>query len=121
MVIQQLKHREQIVDSGRIDITARDQRGTIVVIELKTGEADRDAIAQTLAYVGDVMGKDTERPVRGILVAKGFTPRARSAARAAPNVQLVQYGFQFTFENVASTPAKVLRRSPGFAGEAVTV
>jgi len=31
--------REQAVASGRIDITARDQEGTIVVVELKVGAA----------------------------------------------------------------------------------
>jgi endonuclease len=93
--------REQTVASGRIDITARDHQGATVVIELKAGEADRDAIAQTLAHMGDLLDKDTETRVRGILVAREFAPRAVSAARATGNVRLVQYGFRFTFETVA--------------------
>src|SRR4051794_26815779 len=40
--------KEQSVTSGRIDITARDHKGETVVIELKAGEADRDAIGQIL-------------------------------------------------------------------------
>jgi Endonuclease NucS len=92
--------KEQTVPSGRIDITARDQRGSIVVIELKAGEADRDAVAQTLAYMGDLMTKDVDVPMRGILVAKEFTARAKAAALPVPNVKLVRYGFQFTFESV---------------------
>lgn len=90
--------REQTVASGRIDITARDREGVVVVIELKVGAADRDAIGQLLAYMGDLM--DDGASVRGILVAREFAPRAVSAARAVPNLRLVRYGFQFTFEAV---------------------
>jgi endonuclease len=90
--------REQTVASGRIDITARDQGGATVVIELKAGTADRDAIGQVLAYMGDLMEQDAR--VRGILVAREFTPRAMSAARAAGSVRLVSYGVRFTFQTV---------------------
>jgi hypothetical protein len=93
--------REQTVSSGRIDITARDQAGTTVVIELKAGAADRDAVGQILAYMGDLMEGETR--VRGILVAREFMPRAVSAARATANVRLVQYGFRFTFETVGGS------------------
>lgn len=93
--------REQTVASGRIDITARDQSGATVVIEPKAGTADRDAVGQMLAYIGDLM--DNETQVRGILVAREFMPRAVSAARATPNVWLVQYSFRFTFETVGGS------------------
>ena len=43
---------ERIVESGRIDITARDKDGCTVVIELKTGVADRDAVGQIRSYMG---------------------------------------------------------------------
>jgi RecB family endonuclease NucS len=36
--------REQTVASGRIDIKACDREGITVVIELKAGTADRDAV-----------------------------------------------------------------------------
>ena len=53
--------REQTVPSrGRIDITARDERGTTVVIELKAGTADRDAIGQILSYMGELTDRDTK-------------------------------------------------------------
>jgi len=93
--------REQTVPSGRIDITARDDRGTTVVIELKAGAADRDAIGQILSYIGDLADRKTQ--VRGILVAREFTARAVAAARAAPNIRLVQYAFRFSFETIATT------------------
>jgi RecB family endonuclease NucS len=88
--------RERTVDSGRIDITAEDKAGTVVVIELKAGEADRNAIGQILSYMGDL--GFTGKPVRGILVAREFSANAKSAARAIPNVELKKYSFRFSFE-----------------------
>jgi RecB family endonuclease NucS len=92
--------KEQIVPVGRIDITARDRDGVTVVIELKAGPADRDAIGQILAYMGDLMV--SAKSVRGILIAGEFSARAIAAARAAPNIRLVRYGFRFSFETVSS-------------------
>jgi RecB family endonuclease NucS len=93
-------NKEQSVPSGRIDITARDSAGATVVIELKAGPADRDAIGQLLAYMGDLMA--VAKSVRGILIAGEFSPRAIATARAAPNIRLVRYGFRFSFETVSS-------------------
>ena len=90
--------REQTVDSGRIDITCTDEQGGTVVIELKAGTADRDAMGQILSYIGDHGGNTR---VRGILVAHDFTDRAIAATRAATTVRLVRYGFRFTFDPVA--------------------
>jgi len=92
-------NREQAVPPGRIDITARDREGIIVLIELKAGEADRDAIGQILGYMGDKLG--VEKSVRGVLVAGDFTPRAIAAARAAQNIELRQYEISFTFAGVS--------------------
>jgi hypothetical protein len=96
--------RERTVASGRIDITARDTHGNIVVIELKTGEADRDAVAQILAYMGDLIEDQPNASIRGVLIAKSFEPRARAAARAVSSIQLVQYVYLFTFEKVGRNP-----------------
>jgi hypothetical protein len=87
---------ERPVASGYIDITARDSAGTIVVIELKAGTADRTAIGQILSYMGDVSDEESA-PVRGILVAHAFDARARSAARVVPNLALRSYSVQFKF------------------------
>ncbi len=87
---------ERSVASGRIDILAQDRSGVNVIIELKAVRAPRDAVAQTLAYMGDIQ-QETDEPVRGILVAPGFDPRAISAARVVPALSLVTYGFSFTF------------------------
>ncbi len=90
--------KERNVPSGRIDILAKDSKGTSVVIELKAGTADRDAVGQILSYIGDLQG-DGHSAVRGILVAGDFMPRAIAAARAA-NVALRKYSFKFSFEQV---------------------
>jgi endonuclease len=87
---------ERIVPSGRIDILARDTSGTIVVIELKAVKAPRDAVAQVLAYMGDIQSENGS-PVRGILVAPDFDPRAMSAARVVPALTLQTYAFTFSF------------------------
>ena len=93
----------RVKSGGRIDILAKDTVGGTVVIELKAGRADRDAIGQLLAYVGELL--DEAASVRGILVAAEFAPRAIAAARAAPNIRLVRYGIRFSFSAIESRAA----------------
>lgn len=90
---------ERITDAGRIDITASDRNGNIVVIELKVGDASPKIIAQALAYMGAVAESD-KKNVRGILVAGDFHKQVIWAAKAIPNLQLKKYKFQFKFESV---------------------
>lgn len=87
---------EQTVEAGRIDITAEDPDGRLVIIELKAGTAELSSIGQLLSYMGSA-NSDSNRPVRGILVANEFHPRLVMAARAVPNLSLVAYSFQFSF------------------------
>jgi RecB family endonuclease NucS len=94
--------KEHSVPSGRIDILARDMRGRRVVIELKAGTADRDAVGQVLSYMGDLQGSEPKSPVRGILVASDFTPRAIAAARAVPSLELRSYAVRFSFSKPSS-------------------
>ena len=86
---------ERSVDSGRIDITARDSPGTTVVIEFKTGVAGQKAVAQILSYMGDVSEEDGG--VRGILVASGFDAKAKTASRMVPALILRKYDVRFEF------------------------
>ena len=90
--------KEKTVASGRIDIMAEDKQGTTVVIELKAGTADHNAIGQILSYMGDVIADGKQ--VRGILVAGDFSARAIAAARAVPGIALRQYSFQFSFQAI---------------------
>lgn len=91
---------ERVCPSGRIDILAQDRQGTRVVVELKTGTADRGAVSQVLSYVGDLMNE--AELVRGIIVAEDFAPSAISAARAG-NVRLYKYSIRFSFERLGAS------------------
>lgn len=91
--------RERTTAAGRIDITAKDRDGNTVVIELKAGTAEPEALTQLLAYMGAVQNEDGV-PVRGTLIAGDFHQRVVFAAQAVPGVSLLRYRFQFTFEEV---------------------
>ena len=56
----------------------------------------RRSIGQLLSYMGSA-NSDSNRPVRGVLVANEFHPRLVMAARAVPNLSLVAYSFLFSF------------------------
>ncbi|MCU1306486.1 MAG: hypothetical protein JWN45_1181 [Acidobacteriaceae bacterium] len=89
---------ERSVESGFIDITAKDVAGTLTVIELKAGSAGQRAVAQILSYMGDLATED-EAMVRGILVASDFDHKAKAAAKMVPNLRLVRYRVQFNFSD----------------------
>jgi RecB family endonuclease NucS len=88
--------KERVVEGGRIDITAEDKDKKLVVVELKAGEAKPECIAQILAYMVS-LSLEENREVRGILVAAGFHPRVVLAAKAIPNLRLMEYSFMFSF------------------------
>lgn len=91
--------KEKTTEAGRIDITAKDEQGNIVVIELKAGKATPDVIAQILSYMG-ALGETGDGKIRGLLVAGDFHKRVILASRATPNLQLKKYSFQFSFSDV---------------------
>ncbi|AWB08422.1 DUF91 domain-containing protein (plasmid) [Azospirillum humicireducens] len=90
---------ERSVQSGFIDITARDVQGRTVIIELKAGTARHQAVAQIASYMGDVLVEEGGE-VRGILVASGFDAKTKAAARVIPTLTLRQYSFKFLFSEV---------------------
>ena len=90
---------ERSVDSGFIDITARDASGATVVIELKAGPAGQRAVAQILSYMGDVAAEEENGKVRGILVASSFDAKAKAAARMVPSLMLRRYSVRFLFSD----------------------
>jgi hypothetical protein len=63
---------QRTVDGFRLDITAEDTAGRLVILELKAGTANRDAVSQLLAYVGALLEQGETREIRGILVAHEF-------------------------------------------------
>lgn len=91
--------KERTTAAGRIDITAQDVNGNIVIIELKAGEAKPEIIAQVLSYMTAV-AEDDRKPVRGILVAGDYHKKVILAARAIPNLEIKRYSFQFSFETL---------------------
>jgi endonuclease len=91
---------ERSVESGFIDILGKDQNGALVVIELKSGTAKREAIGQIVGYMGDLIAEEPEIQVRGILVAADFDKSCQSGVRAIPSLKLKRYRFSFTFEEV---------------------
>lgn len=91
--------KERITVAGRIDITAEDLLGKVVVIELKAIEAKPDVIAQVLAYMEAVKAED-KKEVRGVIVASGFAERVKLAARQIPQLKLIEYSFQFNFAKI---------------------
>jgi len=90
---------ERTVDGGRIDITAEDETGKVVAVELKAGIAKSDSIAQILAYMG-CLKQEESRDVRGILVGADFDKRTILAARAVPNLKVKQYSVSFQFKDL---------------------
>lgn len=91
--------QERRVAIGRIDITARDQAGQWVVVELKAGRATHHAVSQILSYMG-ALAEEENAPVRGILVAEDFDDRARYAAKNLPSLKLYKYAYRFSFEGL---------------------
>ena len=90
---------ERSVDSGFIDITARDASGATVVIELKAGPAGQRAVGQILSYMGDVAAEQESQAVRGILIASDFDSKAKAATRMVPNLILRKYSVRFQFSD----------------------
>lgn len=92
--------KEKGVECGRIDITAEDKNGALVVVELKTGTAGAGAVGQIMGYMGDLKAENPAKKVRGILVACDFDSKARSAARLLDNLSLHHYRVNFEFPKV---------------------
>ncbi len=88
---------ERVVDSGYIPITARDEAGSVVVIDLKAGNVGRRGVAQVLSYMGDIAADEPDVNVRGILVAAEFDNKGRAAARMAPSLSLRAFAVKFEF------------------------
>ena len=83
---------------GRIDITAEDADGNIVVIELKAGTASPGALTQLMAYMAALENPEG-KPVAGILVANDFHPWVVQAAQNLPAISLKAYSLQFAFQD----------------------
>lgn len=87
------------VDSGRIDILAENSEGGLVVIEIKTGEAQRAVLGQIKAYMADIMAGTSETDtVKGIIIAEDFSQKLTRAITLEQNIDLFTYEIEFSFE-----------------------
>ncbi len=66
---------------------------------MKAGRATSDVIAQVLSYMSAIADEE-QKSVRGIIVAGDFSDRVTLATKAVPNLTLVKYSFQFTFDKL---------------------
>jgi len=92
------KGRQYSVESGRIDLLARDKEGGFVVVELKAGEAKDASLTQILSYMKDIKTKHLKvEKIRGMIIAHAFSPRLVKAVAFLPNIELLKYKVKFDF------------------------
>lgn len=91
--------RQKQVESGVIDILARDLDHNPVVIEIKLGEAKHDAFGQIMAYMGDIENELLAESVSGIIVAESFSKKLKHAIMYDKFfIHLHQYELNFNFD-----------------------
>lgn len=104
--LQKLETGLEAIDGGKEeqfrDITAKDAKGKLVVVEIKAVKAGKEAVAQLLAYMGElaVQERIPKEKVRGILVAPAFQKRTVYAASMVKAVTLKQYLPPLIFSDV---------------------
>jgi endonuclease len=91
---------------GPIDILATDSSGAFVVFELKRARSPDHAIGQLSRYMGWVKASlASERPLRGVIVAKTISGSLRYAVSVVPNVDLFEYEVSFQLKPVRMMPS----------------
>ncbi len=93
-------HIERRVNSGEIDIVAKDSNDKFVVVELKAGDCPKGALEQLMAYASDIGKEEGTDLVRMILIARSFSDRIVGAASLVPNLKLVTYDFSLKFNSL---------------------
>jgi len=84
-----------------IDILAVDKGGAFVVIELKVGRGYDRVIGQLLRYRSWVkQNMETDRPVRGVIIAHDISSDLKLATADIPNIELVEYEISFGLKHV---------------------
>ena len=88
---------ERSLPVGKMDILAEDSDGW-VVIEIKKSEAGDDPVGQLKGYMNDLR-RETDRNVRGILIAEEFTERAKRM-KDENDMELYQLKLNPSFEPI---------------------
>lgn len=85
----------------RIDLLAVDKEERLVVIELKASRAYDRVVGQTARYMTWVQQNiDTDKPVRGIIIAHQITEDLRLAAAISKEIGLMEYKLKFEITKV---------------------
>ncbi len=94
--------RQFNTEVGRIDLLARDKKGNLVVIELKSGKSRYTVPSQILSYIACIRKDFPEKKdaVRGIIIADGFDDILRIAVTETLYIKLVRYILSFDFKEV---------------------
>ena len=98
---QERSGEEYPIEGGRmrIDILARDEHNSYVVVELKAGVADQSTFGQLSAYMGWIKKNLAKgENVRGMIVANDFDEKIKYAAQSVSNIKLKRYVLEFKFE-----------------------
>ncbi len=79
--------------SGTIDLLLRrkSRKSELVVVELKVTEIKRDAIAQTLGYIGWMRSLPRVRTVSGIVIGLGLHPQVPYVLATVPNTVTLRH------------------------------
>ncbi len=87
---------ERAVQTGRIDILARDSAGTLTVVELKAGRCPPGTLEQALGYAHS-LSEEVGEAVRVIVVASEYSERQLAAAKRISGLRLYSYDYSVTF------------------------
>jgi len=89
--------------SRRIDLLAVDSEDRLVAIELKASRAYDRVVGQVARYMGWVQqNMDTEKQVRGIIIAHTISDDLRLAVSISNRISLMEYKLQFEVERLAN-------------------
>ncbi len=88
--------RQEHVPSGRVDLLLENNRGEIILLEIKEGFPRDSVVTQVLNYKNDVERKYPKKKVRPAILCQDCSQRVRNAAK---NVGIAVYTYG-TFFNI---------------------
>lgn len=102
-----LVKRQLETEVGRIDLFARDSKGTFTIIELKKGKTDDDVFGQLSRYLGWCKKtKARTGNVRGIIIARQIGKKLWAAADGHDTpVELMEYDLKMSLEKAVRAAA----------------
>ena len=85
---------EYATEVGRVDVLCEDDKGHLVVVELKKGRSGDTVVGQIQRYMGWLKLHE-KRPVRGGIILGEPDEHVRYAIAVTPNIQVKYYRVQF--------------------------